>query len=72
LSNTNFKIIPNSKNLNKKIFKIKKISNQKGPQIVFHKELRNPDSPFTHTEFFHYMSGTLYSGLSCLEIEGIV
>jgi len=47
LSNTNFKIIPNSKNLNKNLFKIIKKSNQKGFQIVFQKELRNPDSPFT-------------------------
>jgi len=33
-------------------------------------------SPFrhthTHTHFVHYMSGALYPGLSCLELEGIV
>ena len=26
----------------------------------------------SHTHFVHYMSGTLYSGLSCLELEGIM
>jgi len=29
-------------------------------------------SPFTHTHFVYYMSGALYPGLSCLELEGIV
>jgi len=26
-------------------------------------------SPFTHTHFIYYMSGALYPGLSCLELE---
>jgi len=26
----------------------------------------------SHTHFIHYMSGALYPGLSCLELEGIV
>jgi len=29
-------------------------------------------SPFTHIHFVHYMSGALYPGRSCLELEGIV
>jgi len=41
-------IIQNSKNkYKKKVFKIIKKSNKKVSQIVFHKELRNSDSPFT-------------------------